>query len=91
MVTHQTDCLDQIVFLIHELSHSVSPKVVECVSTTRIAQVHIIDLECFLEMIKLYENLPSVQWTAGRFKDEFPYLYEMEQNEQAKLLLKSLY
>nr|CAN63508.1 hypothetical protein VITISV_029436 [Vitis vinifera] len=75
--------------LIYELFHSVSPKVVECISTVKIAQVHITASECLLEMIELYKNLPSVQWTDGGFKDELLHLYEMEKNEQAKSLLKA--
>lgn len=75
--------------LIYELFHSVSPKVVECISTVKIAQVHITASECLLEMIDRYKNLPSVQWTDGGFKDELLHLYEMEKNEQAKSLLKA--
>ncbi|KAK9274184.1 hypothetical protein L1049_018998 [Liquidambar formosana] len=74
--------------LVHELFHSVSPKVVECISTVKIAQVHVAASECLLEMTKLYSNLPPVHWTDIGFSGELLHQYETEKNEQAKSLLR---
>ncbi|XP_058196346.1 uncharacterized protein LOC131312529 isoform X1 [Rhododendron vialii] len=73
---------------VHELFHSASPKVVECIYAIKIAQVHIAASECLLEMTELYRDLPPVHWTDVGFKSEVLHQYEAEKNEQAKSLLK---
>ncbi|OWM69124.1 hypothetical protein CDL15_Pgr025311 [Punica granatum] len=75
--------------LIIELFHSVSPKVVECISTIKIAQVHVSASECLLELITLHRELPSTYWTDAGFKSEVLHQYEVEKNEEAKSLLKN--
>ncbi|KAE9462120.1 hypothetical protein C3L33_05968, partial [Rhododendron williamsianum] len=73
---------------VHELFHSASPKVVECIYAIKIAQFHIAASECILEMTELYRDLPPVHWTDVGFKSELLHQYEAEKNEQAKSLLK---
>ncbi|CAL5425499.1 unnamed protein product [Camellia sinensis] len=73
---------------VHELFHSASPKVVECIYAIKIAQVHIAASECLLEMTELYGALPQEQWTEVGFKGELLHQYEAEKNEQAKSCLK---
>ncbi|KAH7837827.1 hypothetical protein Vadar_018494 [Vaccinium darrowii] len=73
---------------VHELFHSASSKVVECIYAIKIGQVHIAASECLLEMTELYRDLPPVQWTEVGFKSELLHQYEAEKNEQAKSLLK---
>ncbi|XP_058078401.1 uncharacterized protein LOC131226734 [Magnolia sinica] len=74
--------------LIHELFHSVVPQVVECISTVKIAQVHIAASECLLEMTKLYKASLTVSRKEAGFKDELIHLHEVEKSEQAKSLLR---
>ncbi|KAL6966673.1 hypothetical protein U1Q18_032459, partial [Sarracenia purpurea var. burkii] len=73
---------------VHELFHSVSPKVVECIYAIKIAQVHIGASECLLAMTELYRALPQVHSTKIGFKDELLQQYKAEKNEQAKSFLK---
>lgn len=74
--------------LIQELFHSVSPKVVECISTVKIAQVHISASECLLEIFKLYRQISSVYSSNVGIKGELVHQCEMEKNMEAKSLLK---
>ncbi|KAI9194392.1 hypothetical protein LWI28_005521 [Acer negundo] len=74
--------------IVHELLHSLSPKVVECISTVKIAQVHITASECLLEIFKLYRQIPYVASTDFVFKSELLHQYEVEKNGEAKSLLK---
>ncbi|XP_056162562.1 uncharacterized protein LOC130136561 [Syzygium oleosum] len=74
--------------LFHELFCSVSPKVVDCIATVKIEQVHISASECLLEMITLFRELPPTFWTDAGLKDRLVHLHEVEKNEQAKPLLK---
>ncbi|KAF9665771.1 hypothetical protein SADUNF_Sadunf16G0158400 [Salix dunnii] len=69
---------------VQELFYSVSPKIVECISTIKIAQVHINASECLLEVA----GLASVRWTDVGFKEELLHQYEVEKNEEAKSYLK---
>ncbi|TYJ96096.1 proteasome-associated protein ECM29-like protein isoform X2 [Cucumis melo var. makuwa] len=81
--------LDSVISFVLELSHSVSPLVVQCITTVKIAQVHISASECLLEIIKLYTDLPSVHRTDIGIKAELLHLSEIEKNEVAKSLLKT--
>ncbi|XP_065879858.1 uncharacterized protein [Euphorbia lathyris] len=75
--------------LVQELFHSASPKILECISTVKIAQVHIAASECLVDITMLYGQLhPSVNWTEIGFKEELIHLYEVEKNETAKSYLK---
>ncbi|XP_022153027.1 proteasome-associated protein ECM29 homolog isoform X2 [Momordica charantia] len=80
---------DSTISFVLELSHSVSPLVVQCITTVKIAQVHINASECLLEIIKLYTDLPSVERTDIGIKAELLHLCEIEKNEVAKSLLKT--
>ncbi|KAF6155314.1 hypothetical protein GIB67_019840 [Kingdonia uniflora] len=75
--------------LIQEQFFSVAPKVVECINTVKIAQVHVAASESLLEIIKLYKGVPeSAQSQDVGFLDELIHLCEVEKNEQAKSLLR---
>ncbi|KAK1292730.1 hypothetical protein QJS10_CPB17g01685 [Acorus calamus] len=67
---------------------NVAPKVIECISAIKIAQVHIAASECLLDMTKLYKSIPPTEREAVAFKDELIHLCEVEKNEQAKSLLR---
>ncbi|GFZ18084.1 ARM repeat superfamily protein [Actinidia rufa] len=73
---------------VHELFHSASPKIVECMYAIKIAQVHIAASECLLEMTELYRALPPIPWNEVGFKSELLNQYNGEKNEQAKSFLK---
>ncbi|PSR90112.1 Proteasome-associated protein [Actinidia chinensis var. chinensis] len=73
---------------VHELFHSASRKIVECMYAIKIAQVHITASECLLEMTELYRALPPVPWNEVGFKSELLNQYNGEKNEQAKSFLK---
>ncbi|KAJ7013083.1 proteasome adapter and scaffold protein ECM29 [Populus alba x Populus x berolinensis] len=75
---------DSTTSFVQELFYSVSPKIVECISTIKIAQVHISASECLLEVT----GLASVRWTDVGFKEELLHQYEVEKNEEAKSYLK---
>lgn len=86
--SQETSLHTSVSSFVHELFHSASSKVVECIYGIKIAQVHIAASECLLEMTELYRDLPPVQWTEVGFKSELLHQYEAEKNEQAKSLLK---
>ncbi|KAG2674643.1 hypothetical protein I3760_13G146600 [Carya illinoinensis] len=71
-----------------ELFHSVSPEIVQCLSTVKISQVHIAASECLMEITNLIRNLPSMHWMDIRFKDELLHQLEVEKNVEAKSLLR---
>ncbi|CAA7406117.1 unnamed protein product [Spirodela intermedia] len=71
---------------VHELVNDVAPKVVECISTIKISQVHMAASECLLEMISLWKEAPPVD-PKLTFIEELTHLCEVEKNEQAKSLL----
>ncbi|XP_073008804.1 uncharacterized protein [Typha latifolia] len=84
-------CSHDATSLIHELLHSVAPKIVECIQTIKIAQVHTAASECLLEMSKLYRDFPLTHRKDIKFKDEITHLCQVEKSEQAKsLLMKSI-
>ncbi|XP_024961967.1 proteasome adapter and scaffold protein ECM29 isoform X1 [Cynara cardunculus var. scolymus] len=72
-----------------ELFYSVSPKVIDCISIVKIAQVHIAASECLQELTKLYRDLPEVPIAEVGFKNELLHQWEIEKNEQAKSLMKN--
>ncbi|GMH13042.1 hypothetical protein Nepgr_014883 [Nepenthes gracilis] len=75
--------------LVHEIFFSVPPKLVECISTYKIAQVHIAAAECFLQVIKLLTASQPVPLKDVGFVNDLVHLHEVEKNEQAKSVLKS--
>ncbi|KDP43192.1 hypothetical protein JCGZ_22744 [Jatropha curcas] len=74
--------------LVQELFRSLSPKIVECISIVKIAQVHITASECLVEMMRLYRQVAPLRWTDVGFKEELLHQYEVEKNEEAKSYLK---
>ncbi|ERM99116.1 proteasome-associated protein ECM29 homolog isoform X2 [Amborella trichopoda] len=78
-----------ITALVHEALHSLAPKVVECISIIKIAQVHASASECLLEMIEVHRTLVPKKIEVG-FRDELVHLIEIERNEYAKSLLKKV-
>ncbi|XP_062171204.1 uncharacterized protein LOC133876988 [Alnus glutinosa] len=74
--------------LVQELFRMVSPEIVQCISTVKIAQVHITASECLLEITNLVKGLPSVQSISVGFKDELLHQLEVEKNGEAKSLLR---
>lgn len=83
------DCSEKVdpTSLIHEFYHSVAPRVIECINTIKISQVHLVAAECLLVMMESCKTLPSEQWKKIGF-EEIIHLYEVEKNEQAKSLLR---
>ncbi|KAK6235429.1 hypothetical protein SCA6_010766 [Theobroma cacao] len=73
---------------VQELFYSASPKVVECISTIKISQVHVAASECLVEITDLAGRISAVNWTDTGMKGELLHLLEMEKNEQAKSLLR---
>ncbi|XP_076926250.1 uncharacterized protein LOC143589348 isoform X1 [Bidens hawaiensis] len=77
--------------LVSELFYSLSPKVIDCISIIKIAQVHVAASECLEEVIKLYREFNGaggVQVEVA-FKTELGHQWEIEKNEQAKSLMKN--
>ncbi|KAM7500029.1 hypothetical protein LguiA_024443 [Lonicera macranthoides] len=86
---NESEEISSLTALVCELFHSVSPKVVECISTIEIAQVHVAASDCLLEMIKLYESRARVEGEEEvGFRDELVHQWEIERNGEAKSLLK---
>ncbi|KAL2973237.1 hypothetical protein AAZX31_14G035700 [Glycine max] len=73
---------------VQEIFHSLSPKILHCISTIKIAQVHVSASECLLEVMNLAMDVPSVGTINEGFKDELLHQYEIEKNEGAKSILK---
>ncbi|KAI5667802.1 hypothetical protein M9H77_17655 [Catharanthus roseus] len=73
--------------LFHELVHTVLPRVVECMKTIKIGQVHISASECLLEVIDMYKTTYPEQSSEVAFIADLLHLYDVEKNEQAKFLL----
>ncbi|XP_020113729.1 proteasome-associated protein ECM29 homolog isoform X2 [Ananas comosus] len=74
--------------LINELLHSVAPKMVECIQSIKISQVHTAASECLLEMIQLYRDFPLEYRKNIEFKDALAHLCGVEKSEQAKTVLR---
>ncbi|CAH1427060.1 unnamed protein product [Lactuca virosa] len=72
-----------------ELFYSLSPKVIDCISIVKIAQVHIAASECLHELTKLYRDLPEACIAEIPFKTELLHQWEIEKNEQAKSYMKN--
>ncbi|GAV92306.1 hypothetical protein CFOL_v3_35686, partial [Cephalotus follicularis] len=77
-----------IISIVKVLFHSVSPKVLECIITVKIAQVHVAASECLLEIMKLYRRISEVHLIDAGFEGELLHQYEVETNEAAKSLLR---
>lgn len=75
--------------LVHELFIAVSPKVVDCIQTVKIAQVHVAAGECLLQLFELYGAFQPAPPLDQQFNDDVAQLYETEKNEQAKSILKN--
>ncbi|KAJ1274098.1 hypothetical protein BS78_05G036600 [Paspalum vaginatum] len=75
-------------YLVQELFHLVSPKVVNSIRLVKIAQVHTAASECLLEVSKLYRDFPLEERTEAKFADELTELCESEKSEQAKAIMK---
>ncbi|MFQ6631673.1 hypothetical protein Gotur_008433 [Gossypium turneri] len=73
---------------IHELFSSVSPKLVDCISTIKISQVHIAASECLLEIAQLGRYISATNWRDIGLEGEVVQLIEKEKNEQARSTLK---
>ncbi|XP_061372568.1 uncharacterized protein LOC133315038 [Gastrolobium bilobum] len=86
--SHGSDELASVNSLVQEMFHAISPKVLHCISTVKIAQVHVSASECLLEVIKLSMDVPVVSSINEGFKDELLHQYEIEKNEEAKSLLR---
>ncbi|OVA18531.1 Proteasome stabiliser ECM29 [Macleaya cordata] len=78
----------EVTALIQELFSCVAPKVVECITTVKISQVHVAASECLLEITKLYRVVLPLRSEDVNFKDELIHLCEVEKSEQAKSLLR---
>uniref|UniRef100_A0A1J3GWL5 Proteasome-associated protein ECM29-like protein n=1 Tax=Noccaea caerulescens TaxID=107243 RepID=A0A1J3GWL5_NOCCA len=72
----------------HELYHSLVPKLLECINTVKIAQVHVASSQCLLELIELYSMVSSLHPVEVDFKAEIISLLEVEKSEEAKSLLR---
>ncbi|XP_048499629.1 uncharacterized protein LOC104890118 isoform X2 [Beta vulgaris subsp. vulgaris] len=75
--------------LINELFTTVSGKIVDCISTVKIAQVHVAAAECLLQVIELHGSTQPTSGVDKGFKETVAHLCETEKNEQAKSLLKN--
>ncbi|GAB2277082.1 hypothetical protein Dimus_011791 [Dionaea muscipula] len=80
---------DSVAKFVYEVFVSVSHKLVDCIKTHKIAQVHIAASECFLQVIELQRTYQTVPLKEVEFKEELVHLYENEKNDQAKSSLKS--
>ncbi|OIW02801.1 hypothetical protein TanjilG_29577 [Lupinus angustifolius] len=83
-----SDELASVASLVQEMLHSISPKILHCISTVKIAQVHVSASECLLEVLKLAIDVPSVSVINEGFKDELVHQCEIEKNQEAKSLLR---
>ncbi|OEL19793.1 Proteasome-associated protein ECM29-like protein [Dichanthelium oligosanthes] len=75
-------------YLVQELFHVVSPKVIDSIHLVKIAQVHTAASECLLELSKLYRDFTLTNRTEAKFEDDLAELCESVKSEQAKALLK---
>ncbi|KAH0895160.1 hypothetical protein HID58_057589 [Brassica napus] len=72
----------------HELFHSLVPKLLECINTVKIAQVHVATSQCMLELIEVYSKVSTLHPVEVDFKGEINSLIELEKSEEAKSLLR---
>ncbi|XP_010474525.1 PREDICTED: proteasome-associated protein ECM29 homolog [Camelina sativa] len=73
---------------VHELYHSLVPKLLECIHTVKIAQFHVAASTCLLELIELYSMVSSFHPVEVDFKAEIVSLLELEKSEEAKSVLR---
>ncbi|XP_023639453.1 proteasome-associated protein ECM29 homolog isoform X1 [Capsella rubella] len=88
-----TDSMDDLVpsdstKFVHELYHSIVPKLLECIHTVKIAQFHVAASTCLLELIELCSTVSSFHPVEVDFKAEIDSLLELEKSEEAKSLLR---
>ncbi|KAL1208896.1 hypothetical protein V5N11_010573 [Cardamine amara subsp. amara] len=74
--------------IVHELYHSLVPKLLECIHTVKIAQFHVAASQCLVELIELYSMVSSLHPVEVDFKAEIVSLLELEKSEEAKSLLR---
>ncbi|KAK9692274.1 hypothetical protein RND81_09G253100 [Saponaria officinalis] len=78
-----------VMTFIHELFFTVSSKIVDCIITVKIGQVHVAAAECLLQVIELCQAAQPQSAVDKEFKESVAQLCESEKNEQAKSLLKN--
>lgn len=81
-LSHDTDSFVQ------ELFHSMAPKIIECIQSIKISQVHTAAAECLLELTELYKRTGFAKGKEIELVDELNQLCEIEKSEQAKTLLR---
>ncbi|KAI9114257.1 hypothetical protein K1719_014907 [Acacia pycnantha] len=86
--SQETPELARVTAFIQEMFDTVSPKILECISTIKIAQVHISASECLMDMLKLSMDQTQVSDINEGFEAELRHLHETEKNGEAKSLLK---
>ncbi|KAM7279522.1 hypothetical protein ACFE04_006656 [Oxalis oulophora] len=84
----QTSLHTGLTSLVHKVFYAISPKVLECISTVKIGQVHVAASETLLEITKLFQKVAEELPAGFTLKDELRHLHEVEKNEEAKSLLK---
>lgn len=71
--------------LITESFQSLSPLILECINSIKIAQVHLAACECLADMVEVF---CSAQKTESSLYRELLQLYNVEKNESAKSVMK---
>ncbi|KAL9248317.1 hypothetical protein vseg_021654 [Gypsophila vaccaria] len=89
LVGSQDDVGGGVTTFIHELFLTVSSKIVDCIITVKIGQVHVAAAECLLQVIELGQSAQPLPAVDKEFKESVAQLMESEKNEQAKSLLKN--
>ncbi|XP_074321211.1 uncharacterized protein LOC141657772 [Silene latifolia] len=74
---------------VHELFSTVSSKIVDCIITVKIGQVHVAAAECLLQVLDLCQAVQPQPAVDKELKESVSELYETEKNDQAKSLLKN--
>ncbi|KAL2941950.1 Proteasome adapter and scaffold protein ECM29 [Bienertia sinuspersici] len=87
-VAEEDSVLAGVKTLIHEIFVNLSDKIVDCIITVKIGQVHVAASECLLQVIELYGAIQPASAVDKGFKENVAQLCETEKNEQAKSLLK---
>ncbi|XP_028798613.1 proteasome adapter and scaffold protein ECM29 [Neltuma alba] len=80
--------LARVTAFVQGMFDTISPKILECINTIKIAQVHISASECLLDMLKLFMDQPQLSAINEGFEGELRHLHETEKNGEAKSLLK---
>ncbi|KAH9605191.1 hypothetical protein KSS87_006616, partial [Heliosperma pusillum] len=74
---------------VRELFLTVSSKIVDCIITVKIGQVHVAAAECLLQVLDLCQAVQPRPVVDKELKESVSELYETEKNDQAKSLLKN--